>query len=137
MLHDPEFLILPRAATLPMLQAGEQAIHSRRVQRAEKAWADMVAAAPRLADVDPALPLEAAALAALAEAKWAAERWPAYNSAHEGFAVIHEEFDELKTHVWTNQKRRDLAAMRAEALQLAATALRFAADCCTEERGRR
>lgn len=71
------------------------------------------------------------------EAQKTAGNWPPYNSAHEGLAVIHEEFDELKAHVWTNQKRRDLEAMRAEAIQLAATAIRFAADCCTEERGRR
>lgn len=74
---------------------------------------------------------------ATAEAERAARNWPPYNSAHEGLAVIHEEFDELKAHVWTNQKRRDLKAMRAKAIQLAATALRFAAECCSEERGRR
>ena len=84
-----------------------------------------------------AMMLTDAAEAALAEAMRAAAAWPPYNSAHEGFAVINEEFDELKTHVWTNQKRRDLEAMRVEAIQLAATAIRFAADCCTEERGRR
>ena len=84
-----------------------------------------------------AMTLTDAAEAALAEAMRAAAAWPPYNSAHEGFAVINEEFDELKTHVWTNQKRRDLEAMRVEAIQLAATAIRFAADCCTEERGRR
>ncbi|RZJ19092.1 MAG: hypothetical protein EON91_02545 [Brevundimonas sp.] len=81
--------------------------------------------------------LEGAAALALAEASCAAEKWPAYNSAHEGFAVINEEFDELKAHVWTNQVRRDLPAMRGEAIQLAATALRFAADVCTEGRGRK
>lgn len=74
---------------------------------------------------------------ALAEANSAAEKWPAYNSAHEGFGVIAEEFQELTAHVFTNQSRRDLAAMRAEAIQLAATALRFAADVCDEVRGRR
>lgn len=34
-------------------------------------------------------------------------KWPAFNSAHEGFAVLLEEVEELKAHVWTNQKRRD------------------------------
>lgn len=71
------------------------------------------------------------------EAKRAAGMWPPFNSAHEGFAVLLEEVDELKAHVWTNQKRRDLAAMRVEAIQVAAMALRFAADVCNEERGRK
>ena len=81
--------------------------------------------------------LEQAAVDALLEAETTAIRWPAYNSAHEGLGVIHEEFDELKAHVWIKQKNRDLAAMRREAIQLAATALRFAADGCNEEVGRR
>lgn len=74
---------------------------------------------------------------AVAQAESDRANWPPYNSAHEGFAVINEEFDELKVHVWTNQKRRDIAAMRAEAIQLAACAIAFAADICTDERGRR
>lgn len=59
------------------------------------------------------------------------------NSAHEGYGVMLEEFEELKAHVFTNQKRRDLDAMRKEAIQVAAMAMRFAADICNEERGRR
>jgi hypothetical protein len=49
-----------------------------------------------------------------------------FRSAHEAFAHIHEEFDELKEHVWTKQKNRDLDAMRAEAIQVAAMAIKFA-----------
>lgn len=41
-------------------------------------------------------------------------------SAHEGFAVIMEEFDELKEHVWMKQKNRDHEAMRKELVQLGA-----------------
>ena len=63
----------------------------------------------------------------------AREKWGPFNSAHEGFAVINEEFDELKAHVWTNQKRRDLEAMQKEAIQLA---VRFAEEVCDETRGR-
>lgn len=63
--------------------------------------------------------------------------WPAMNSAHEGYAVLAEEVDELWEHVKTNQKRRDIDAMRKEAVQVAAMAIRFALEVCDEERGRR
>ncbi len=66
-----------------------------------------------------------------------AAKWPAMNSAHEGYAVILEELDELWEHVKTNQKRRDLVAMRKEALQVAATAIRFVQDVCDDGRGRK
>jgi len=59
------------------------------------------------------------------------------NSAHEGYAVIEEEFDELKNHVWMKQKNRDLAEMRKEAIEVAAMAVAFAVEVCSEERGRR
>ncbi len=71
------------------------------------------------------------------EFRSAVSKWPAFNSAHEGFAVLAEEVDELWDHVKTNQKKRDLPAMRKEALQVAAMALRFALEVCDEERGRK
>ena len=71
------------------------------------------------------------------EAVTGATRFGAFNSCHEGFAVLLEEVDELKAHVWAKQKNRDLEAMRREAIQVAAMAVRFALELCTEERGRR
>lgn len=75
--------------------------------------------------------------AAALEAEAAMRNWPPFNSAHEGFGVLLEEVDELWDHVKTNQKRRNLRAMRDEAIQVAAMALRFAADVCNEARGRK
>jgi hypothetical protein len=53
-----------------------------------------------------------------------------FNSAHEGYAVILEELDELKTEVWKKRKERDGGAMREEAIQIAAMACRFVLDLC-------
>lgn len=51
-----------------------------------------------------------------------------FNSAHEGYAVILEELDEL----WDEVKRpafiRDNKALKEEAVQVAASALRFLID---------
>lgn len=58
------------------------------------------------------------------------------HSAREGFAVLLEEVDELKAHVWANQSQRDLAAMRKEAVQVAAMAARFIIEVCDGGRGR-
>jgi hypothetical protein len=54
-----------------------------------------------------------------AEAKFAP-----FNSAHEGYAVIAEELDEL----WSAVKTDDRAQARAEAVQVAAMAVRFLRD---------
>ena len=67
----------------------------------------------------------------------AMENWPAFNSAHEGYGVLLEEVDELWDHVKTNQKKRDIPAMRKECIQVAAMAMRFALEICNEERGRK
>jgi len=60
----------------------------------------------------------------------AIRKFPSFHSAHEGFAVLLEEVEELKEHVFTNQGKRDIPAMRHEAIQVAAMALRFVIDCC-------
>jgi len=71
------------------------------------------------------------------ELQSALDNWPTFNSAHEGFAVLLEEVDELKRHVWTKQKNRDLPEMKKEAIQVAAMAIRFAYEVCDEETGRK
>ncbi len=69
---------------------------------------------------------------AAAELLRAMSRYGPMASAHEGFAVIFEELDELKAEVWKSPAKRDPGAMRQEAVQLAAMALRFLYDVCGE-----
>lgn len=59
-----------------------------------------------------------------AEVIRAIEKFPIFNSSHEGYAVIKEEFDELWDEVKANNKTR----AREEAVQVAAMAVRFMTD---------
>ena len=67
----------------------------------------------------------------LIELKHAREVHPAFNSAHEGYAVILEELDEL----WDEVKKRvkDKRKLEEEAVQVAAMAMRFLTDVCGRE----
>ena len=49
-------------------------------------------------------------------------------SAHEGYAVLLEEVDELWEAI--KAKPQDRGLMRIEAIQVAAMAIRFLVDCC-------
>ncbi len=73
----------------------------------------------------------------LRELKTAMQNFSPFNSAHEGYAVLLEEVDELWDHVKINQKKRDIQAMKKEAIQIAAMALRFATEVCNEKVGRK
>jgi len=53
-----------------------------------------------------------------------------FNSAHEGFAVLLEEVDELWDEVRKREKSRP--EMAREAVQVAAMAIRFLHDICRE-----
>lgn len=59
--------------------------------------------------------------------------WPSFASAHEGYAIMLEEVDELWDIVKLKPGNRDVSAMRAEAVQVAAMAIRFIIDCCPKE----
>ncbi len=67
----------------------------------------------------------------------AINNFPTWNSAHEGYAIILEELDELWRIVKQKQKDRDLDHMKEEASQVAAMAIRFMVDICNEVKGRR
>ena len=60
----------------------------------------------------------------------ATENYGKFHSAHEGFAVLLEEVDELWDVVKLKQRNRERnKLMRAEAIQVAAMAIRFLHDC--------
>jgi hypothetical protein len=72
--------------------------------------------------------------AVLAELRRARHLYPAFHSAHEGYATLLEECDELWDCVRMKQSDPDRRIrMRQEAIQVAAMALRFIEDCCDRE----
>lgn len=58
--------------------------------------------------------------------------YPGFTSAHEGYAVILEEVDELWSEVKKRPRRRDTTAMRLEAVQIAAMAVCFIIDLLSQ-----
>ena len=58
----------------------------------------------------------------------AMQRYPSMSSPHEGYAIILEELDELWDEVKPKPANRSIDRMRAEAIQVAAMAMRFAVD---------
>lgn len=60
----------------------------------------------------------------------------AFKSAHEGYAVILEELDELWEEVRKKASERDYKKMYKKAIQVATMGMRFATDVCMDEHGR-
>ncbi|UVF60403.1 hypothetical protein SEA_MEYRAN_51 [Gordonia phage Meyran] len=77
-----------------------------------------------LADLDRASEYAQAGDDIVAEAARAAAKFPPFNSAHEGWAVLYEEVDE----VWDEVRADNTEAAIAEAVQAGAMCLRFVAD---------
>lgn len=65
-----------------------------------------------------------------AEHAAASQKFPAFNNAHEGYAVILEELYELWDEIKKNVKTSDPEKIRKEAIQVGAMALRFLTDVC-------
>lgn len=70
--------------------------------------------------------------AASAELERASSHYGAFASAHEGYAILLEEVDELWEEVKKNPRNRSTKRMREEAIQVAAMSLRFVRDVCSE-----
>lgn len=69
----------------------------------------------------------------LEELRRAEGGFPAMRSAHEGFSILNEEVDELWEEVKVKQSKRNMSALRAEAVQVAAMAIRFIKDVCEKD----
>lgn len=67
------------------------------------------------------------------EYQLATNKFSPFVSAHEGYAILLEEVDELWEEVKKSPKKRDNAKLIDEAKQVGAMALRFLVDVCKEE----
>jgi hypothetical protein len=66
----------------------------------------------------------------LRELARARKKFAPFNSAHEGYATLLEEADELWDEIKGPDDSKQVARMRAEAIQVAAMAIRFIEDVC-------
>lgn len=71
------------------------------------------------------------------ELEEATEKYGAFASGHEGYAIIKEELEELWEEVKNHQKDGITEPLTDEGIQVAAMALRFLMDVCSEEVDRR
>lgn len=66
--------------------------------------------------------------AVMAEYNTALQNFPPMRSEHEGYAILLEEVEELWDEIKKSPRKRDPVALRKEAIQVAAMALRFVED---------
>lgn len=64
------------------------------------------------------------------EVERATSKFGSFHSAHEGYAVILEELDELKREVFKYFEDRDPRILVKESTQVAAMSIRFLIDLC-------
>jgi hypothetical protein len=115
------------AAALDWL--GQFCEHAPRTFGGEAQLAEQLAAAlAQTRSIHPAVLFWHAAAAELNRAQC---KHPALHSAHEGYAVLLEEVEELWQCI--KAQRHDHAAMRAELVQIAAMAARFALDVLEQD----
>jgi len=69
----------------------------------------------------------------LKEYSEASNQYGAFSSAHEGYAVLQEEVEELWDEVKKKPSARSKEAMLSEAGQVAAMAMRFMVDICLDD----
>ena len=62
----------------------------------------------------------------------AIEKFPLFNSSHEGYAVLKEEVDELWDEIKNNKDPQSIMNQKKEAVQVAAVAIKFLMSCCKE-----
>jgi hypothetical protein len=67
------------------------------------------------------------------EVERAQAKFPPYNSAHEGHSVIQEEFEELWDEIKNNKAEGAALRQMQEAIQVAATAIRYVHDLMSDE----
>ena len=64
------------------------------------------------------------------ELELARNKFPKFNTEHEGIAVIREEYLELEQEVFKKQSEYNIDQIKKEAIQLGAMAMRFLIDRC-------
>jgi hypothetical protein len=78
-------------------------------------------------DLDP-MEINRAMLLVRAELASATRKFPPFRSAHEGYAILLEEVDELWETIKDNKDEDAIWRQRDEAIQVAAMAVRFLLD---------
>ncbi|MFB3926399.1 MAG: hypothetical protein ACE14T_10135 [Syntrophales bacterium] len=73
----------------------------------------------------------------IAELREATKNAGPFHSAHEGYGVIKEEYDELWDEIKKKAINRDPGKLLHEAVQLGAMAMRFILDICMTEAWKR